>query len=96
MKAELPQKRVYLNKENINNLPDESGVYFLYQEGDILVYIGKAISIKQRVLQHDKEKEFSRIGYELTHYSRARKLENELLKVYLKEHGQLPYYNKQT
>jgi excinuclease UvrABC nuclease subunit len=96
MKSILPKKRVYLDKENIIDLPDESGIYFLYQKGNILVYIGKATSIRKRVLQHDKEKEFSRIGYELVHYSRARKLENELLELYFKEHGRLPYYNKQT
>lgn len=89
------QKRLYLQKEDISNLPDESGVYFLYQKGNILVYIGKATSLKTRVLQHDKEKEFSRIGYELVHYSRARKLESQLIELYFKEHGQFPYYNKQ-
>jgi len=96
MKRDYPPKRVSLDKENIIDLPDESGVYFLYQKGNILVYIGKAASIIKRVLEHDKEKEFNRIGYQLVHYSRARKLENELLELYLKEHGQLPYYNRQT
>jgi excinuclease UvrABC nuclease subunit len=96
MKSVLPPRRVYLDKENIMNLPDESGVYFLYQKGNILVYIGKATSIRKRVFQHDKEKEFSRIGYQLTHNSRARKLEKEFIELYLKEHSQLPYYNRQT
>lgn len=96
MKNELPEKRFYLSKENISNLPDESGIYFLYQTGNILVYIGKAMSLKKRVIQHDKEKEFSRIGYQIVHYSRARKLEKELIELYLREHGQRPFYNKQT
>jgi len=96
MKNELIEKRFYLSKEKISNLPDESGVYFLYQTGNILVYIGKALSLNKRVIQHDKEKEFSRIGYQLVHYSRARKLEKDLLELYEKEHGQKPYYNKQT
>jgi len=96
MKNEFPEKRFYLSKENISNLPEGSGVYFLYQTGNILVYIGMAISLKKRVTQHDKEKEFSRIGYQVVHYSRARKLEKELIELYFKEHGQLPYYNKKT
>ena len=97
MKTEVAKgKRFYINKENIYNLPDESGVYFLYQKVNILVYIGIATSLKKRVLQHDKDKEFSRIGYELAHYSRIRKLEKEHLELYGKEHGQRPYYNKQT
>jgi hypothetical protein len=91
----MSQNRLYLPKKDIPNLPEESGVYFLYQKGNILVYIGKAMNLKTRIPQHDKEKEFSYIGYELVHYSRARKLEKELLDLYFKEHGQLPYYNKQ-
>jgi len=96
MKGELPQGRVYLDKEDISKLPDESGVYFLYQTGNTLVYIGMAMSLKKRVIQHDKEKEFSQIGYELVHYSRARRYEKELLEMYFQEHGQLPYYNRQS
>jgi excinuclease UvrABC nuclease subunit len=96
MKSELPKKIVYLDKKNIIDLPDESGVYFLYQERNILVYIGKAASIRKSIFQHDQDKEFSRIGYQLVHYSRARELEKELIELYFKEHAQLPYYNKQT
>lgn len=96
MKVAVEKKRFYVEKENISCLPDQSGVYFLYQKGNVLVYIGKATSLKKRALQHDKEKEFSRIGYELVHYSRARKLEKHLITMYFEEHGQLPYYNRQS
>jgi excinuclease UvrABC nuclease subunit len=96
MNADFQRRRLYIEKESISQLPDESGVYFLYQRGNILVYIGKAKSLKKRIVQHDTEKEFSRIGYELVHYSRARKLEKELITLYHKEHGQLPYYNRQS
>ena len=75
-------------------LPEEAGVYFLYQSGSILVYIGKARSIRTRVTNHDKDKVFCLVGYEITHESRARILERELLTQYLFEHGQLPFYNK--
>jgi excinuclease UvrABC nuclease subunit len=88
------KNRIFLKKPQISQLPEESGVYFLFQSNNILVYIGKASCLRRRVVQHDKEKEFSQIGYEITHYSRARILEKQLLKLYLKEHGQLPYYNK--
>jgi predicted GIY-YIG superfamily endonuclease len=96
MSKETQKKRFYLDRENISDLPREAGVYFLYKKGNILVYIGKAKSLLQRIPRHDKQKEFSRIGYEIVHYSRARKLENELLNLYRREHGQLPYYNKQS
>ena len=87
-------KRLYLEKEKISRLPNEAGVYFLFQSNNMLVYIGKALYIRTRVTQHDKDKQFSLIVYEIVHYSRARLLEKNLLELYLKEHGQLPYYNK--
>jgi excinuclease UvrABC nuclease subunit len=96
MKGSLQNKRVYIEKKNISGLPKEAGVYFLFQNDNILVYIGKATCLNTRVIQHEKEKEFSRIAYEVVHYTRARILENQLLKLYVEEHGQLPYYNKRS
>jgi len=90
---EIPS-RVYLHKNNASQLPDRSGVYFLYQKGNFLVYIGKALSLLKRIPNHDAEKEYVEIGYELCHWSRARQLEKKLINLYEKEHGQLPYYNK--
>jgi hypothetical protein len=87
-------RRFYLSKKEISQLPGESGVYFLYQRGRILVYIGKALYLKRRVPQHDLDKNFLYVGYELCHCSRARTLEKGLLNLYKKEHGQFPYYNK--
>jgi len=88
--------RPYVEKTGLLTLPNESGVYFLYQDGNVLVYIGKAKSLKVRVPQHDKEKKFSRVYYEPVHYSRLRELEKSYLAMYLQEHGQLPFYNKQS
>jgi len=87
-------RRLYLSKEEIHHLPQKSGVYFLYQEGSILVYIGKALSLKNRVPKHDLDKNFSYVAYELCHWSRARTIEKERLNLYKKEHNQLPCYNK--
>ena len=87
--------RCYTDRENLSKLPDASGVYFLYQKGNILVYIGKAKSILSRVPAHDENKVFCHVGYEITHFTRARNLEKELIELYLEEHGQLPYYNRQ-
>lgn len=38
--------------EQIQNLPQVAGVYFFYNEKKDLVYIGKSINIKKRVIQH--------------------------------------------
>ncbi|WP_031426087.1 exonuclease domain-containing protein [Flavimarina sp. Hel_I_48] len=42
----------HINKENIENLPEKSGIYlFLDQKGKI-IYVGKAKNIRQRVTSH--------------------------------------------
>lgn len=40
-----------INREEIESLPDETGVYFFY-EGDALLYVGKSVSIRKRVMSH--------------------------------------------
>jgi hypothetical protein len=96
MKSKQRKSRIYLAKEATPSLPDESGVYLLYQENGAMVYIGIALSLRKRIPQHVGQKEFCRIGYELVHYSRARKLEEKLLRGYFYEHGQLPYFNRRS
>jgi excinuclease UvrABC nuclease subunit len=88
--------RIRVGRNSFDQLPDESGVYFLYQSNNILVYIGKAKSIRDRIGQHDREKVFEYVIYEQVHYSRARSYEKELLSMYKKEHGELPFYNRQN
>ena len=97
MKKSPPEETVnrsYLSKKDISHLPEKSGVYFLYQESGILVYIGKALYLSKRVPKHDLDKDYSYLAYELCHWSRARVREKELITLYKREHGQLPYYNK--
>ena len=61
-------------EELIQELPDLPGVYFFYNKRDELVYIGKSIRIRKRVLQHFQGKDrkslkiqrtVKRIAYEL-------------------------------
>ena len=78
----------------INKLPDESGVYFLFQN-NILVYIGKAKNLRTRVSEHIQTKTFDEVEYEVTHWSRSRELEENLLEDYFYQHNQYPHYNVQ-
>ena len=87
--------RKYISQKYIEKLPTSSGIYFLYQN-HILVYIGKAYNLLERVHIHLGSKDFDEIGYETTHWDRARKYEKELLEDYKKHHGQYPYYNRQS
>ncbi|NLR90606.1 3'-5' exonuclease family protein [Flammeovirga agarivorans] len=46
-------KRHYqLSKDIIDNLPDETGVYYLYNKEEELIYVGKSKNIRKRILQH--------------------------------------------
>jgi len=64
-----------LPKKVIDALPEETGVYYFKDSNDIVIYVGKAINIKQRVLSHIYSKankelklcnETANITYELT------------------------------
>lgn len=65
-----------LRKEIIDELPEQPGVYYFYDENGHIIYIGKSVNISERVRSHlsdnlsKKEQELkyriADIGYELT------------------------------
>jgi DNA polymerase-3 subunit epsilon len=65
-----------LRKEIIDELPEQPGVYYFYDENGHIIYIGKSINISERVRSHlsdnlsKKEQELkyriADIGYEMT------------------------------
>lgn len=65
-----------LSPELLNSLPEETGVYYFYNEFGDLIYIGKSKNIRTRVLSHfrnfnskkaiDMRNSIADIGYELT------------------------------
>ncbi|OQY04591.1 MAG: hypothetical protein B6I20_02780 [Bacteroidetes bacterium 4572_117] len=42
----------HFNKAQIDNLPEKTGIYYFFDENNKLIYIGKSINIRKRVLQH--------------------------------------------
>ncbi|HRN70565.1 MAG TPA: exonuclease domain-containing protein [Candidatus Woesebacteria bacterium] len=48
-KPALPQ---HLSQDILDNLPEGPGVYIFYGEGNIPLYIGKSVTIRDRVLSH--------------------------------------------
>ena len=49
-------------EEELKKLPDKPGVYIMHDENDIIIYVGKAISLKRRVTQYfRKNKKTQRI-----------------------------------
>lgn len=65
-----------LSVEDIESLPDKAGTYYFFDENNTLLYIGKSISIKKRVLSHlgnsngkraiEMRERIASISYELT------------------------------
>jgi DNA polymerase-3 subunit epsilon len=41
-----------LKREQIDKLPNETGVYYFYDEAHQLIYVGKSVDIRSRVLSH--------------------------------------------
>jgi DNA polymerase-3 subunit epsilon len=70
--ATLPPK---LPKKVFDNLPESTGVYYFRNEEDDIIYVGKALNIKKRVLSHFYDRknrevtmcqQTSNITYEIT------------------------------
>lgn len=65
-----------LKVEDITALPEKAGTYYFYDEKNTLLYIGKSLNIKKRVLSHlgntsskraaEMKERISSISYELT------------------------------
>ncbi len=45
----LPSK---IRRTDVDQLPTSPGVYYFYDDRDVLLYVGKSVNIKQRVLGH--------------------------------------------
>lgn len=42
----------FITSDTIKNLPEETGVYYFYNQQHDLIYIGKSNNIRERILQH--------------------------------------------
>ncbi len=66
-----PSIPLNISQDVLDNLPESSGVYVFYGEGDSILYIGKSINIHDRVLSHFSNDHVSstdmKISKEITH-----------------------------
>ena len=53
---------VYLDKNKIDNLPPVAGVYYFHNNKGKVIYVGKAINIKKRVVSHFTHNDAGQIG----------------------------------
>ena len=84
-----PEKILVFNRENINKIPDEEGVFQLYDEDKTVIAIKGSNTLRQSLLDalEDYESASWFIFKEDKMYSQR---ESELLQQYLQEHGQMP------
>ena len=88
-----------LNTEIIKNLPEEAGVYYFLDENKNIIYVGKSLNIKSRVMSHltnsttkralEMKNKVNEIDYEITG--------SELVALLLESHEiskHLPLYNR--
>jgi DNA polymerase-3 subunit epsilon len=88
-----------LNHETIKNLPEETGVYYFLDENQEIIYVGKSLNIKSRVMSHltncttkrafEMKNKVVEIDYEITG--------SELIALLLEAHEistRLPIYNR--
>jgi DNA polymerase-3 subunit epsilon len=88
-----------LNPETIKNLPGETGVYYFLDENKEVIYVGKSLNIKSRVMSHltnsstkralEMKNKVTEINFEITG--------SELIALLLEAHEistRLPLYNR--
>lgn len=81
--------------EQINNLPEDAGIYLFKNQKQQIIYAGKAKNIKKRVLSHfyDKKTKEYQLGQE-THFIDYEQTGNELLALLVESEHIRKYYPK--
>lgn len=95
--ASLP---AHLPKSRINKIPNTPGVYYFHDQDGKLLYVGKSVSLKKRVLSHfyqdhqnPKDLEMSRLIADITYTRTASDFSAQLLEsAEIKRHS--PPYNR--
>lgn len=65
-----PSLPPHLPKEQVENLPSSPGVYLFYGENEAVLYVGKSINIRSRVLSHFSSANRNRKGMKLSQQAR--------------------------
>ncbi|MGC8517638.1 MAG: exonuclease domain-containing protein [Steroidobacteraceae bacterium] len=50
--AQIPSLPAHLPAQALETLPEGPGVYLIYGEDDVLLYVGKSVHVRRRVLEH--------------------------------------------
>ena len=96
-------KKYPFTQKNVDNAPDKSGVYALYDQNEV-IYIGRArgegVTIRSRLKDHKSGKEGT-CTKGASHYKRQATVfpltrETALLVEYKKVHGKLPRCNERA
>lgn len=89
-----------LNRDAVNALPEETGVYYFKDEKGKIIYIGKSKNIRDRVMQHFSEDMHSQKHHSIKHKIHSLDYEltgSELVALILESHEikrWMPEYNR--
>ena len=50
--SKLPALPAHIERATVDAIPEATGVYLFYGEGEALLYVGKSVAMRSRVLQH--------------------------------------------
>lgn len=62
-----PSLPSHMDEEQVNHIPDSPGVYYFYNKNHRLLYIGKSINLKTRVLSHFYQDHQTSVDHHLSH-----------------------------
>ena len=74
---EFPKKSFKNTIEELKNLPNRSGLYYLYDKDDTPLYVGKAKNLKSRMKEHHSNNLMDREGKFYLRIQRAKKYRSQ-------------------
>ena len=84
-----PEKVLAFTEENINQVPEEEGVFQLYDEDHNVIALKGAANIREGLLE-DLEEKTAAAWFDFEEDKMYSKRESELIQKYLQEHGEMP------
>jgi formate dehydrogenase beta subunit len=84
-----PEKVLAFTEDNINQVPEEEGVFQLYGEDHNVIAIKGTANMRESLLE-DLEKNTAAAWFDFEEDKMYSKRESELIQQYLQEHGEMP------
>lgn len=84
-----PEKILFFNEENVNQVPEAEGVFQLYDEDRKVIVIKGTANLRETMLE-ELEENSAAAWFDFEEDKMYSKRESELIQQYLQEHGEMP------